>query len=80
MKTSSLNPIFNASETNISTQQLMGLCSGQFQTQQSQSQVQFYFFFYSKCSKNNIFLHVFRKSMKMWMMILILTCKMKNKN
>lgn len=51
MKTSNLNPIFNASETNISTQQLMGLCSGQFQTQQSQSQVQFYFFFIQNVQK-----------------------------
>lgn len=34
-------PISNEPETNISTQQLMDLCSGQFQTQQSESQVIF---------------------------------------
>lgn len=34
-----LSPLFNDSEAIVSTQQLMGFCSGQFQSQQSDAKV-----------------------------------------
>lgn len=38
------NALFDESDTIISTQQLMSLCSGQFYSQESQSQVQYLVF------------------------------------
>lgn len=49
LTTDDLMPLLDEPETNVSTQQLIGLCSGQFQTQESQEQVLYFrFYFLSK--------------------------------
>lgn len=45
LKNDYLIPIANEQEINMCTQQLMDLCSGQFQTQLSNTQVRIFFFF-----------------------------------
>lgn len=39
-------PLSEEPETIICTQQLMGLCSGQFQSQQSEEQVPYFIFYF----------------------------------
>jgi hypothetical protein len=50
LTTDDLMPLLkDPEETNVCTQQLMGLCSGQFQTQKSEEQVSYFtIYFFSK--------------------------------